>query len=104
MRTKSLAAVKHFDPSTSTVEEHKKEMEEKGVLLVTEMDFKGGNIDTDGKMTGFDALVAVRHIAYKNLKQGKRDEKQEEDAISWDGKIGWLVRERGRKRSVITLN
>ncbi|KAF9667348.1 hypothetical protein SADUNF_Sadunf15G0013600 [Salix dunnii] len=99
MESKSLATMKHFDPSTSRVEEHKKESEEKGVLLVTEKDLKGENFDIDGKVTGFDALMAVHHIAYKNLKLEKWNEKQKEDAILGDGKIGRLVRERARKRS-----
>ncbi|KAJ6411028.1 hypothetical protein OIU84_007723 [Salix udensis] len=73
--------MKNIDASTSSVEEHKKESEEEGVLLVTEKDLKGGNIDTNAKVTAFDALVAVCHVAYKNLKKEKRDEKQKKDAI-----------------------
>ncbi|KAF9667345.1 hypothetical protein SADUNF_Sadunf15G0013300 [Salix dunnii] len=90
--------MKNIDPSTSRVEEDKKESEEKGVLLVTERDFKGENIDTDVKITDFDALVAVCCIAYKNLKQEKGDEKQKGDAILGDGKICRLVRERAFKK------
>ncbi|KAB5524116.1 hypothetical protein DKX38_021865 [Salix brachista] len=73
--------MKNIDPSTSSVEEHRKESEEEGVLLVTEKDLKGGNIDTNAKVTAFDALVAVCHVAYKNLKKKKWDEKQKKDAI-----------------------
>ncbi|KAJ6677339.1 DOMAIN PROTEIN putative (DUF313)-RELATED [Salix viminalis] len=73
--------MRNIDPSTSSVEEHKKESEEEGVLLVTEKDLKDGNIDTNAKMTAFDALVEVCHVAYKNLKKKKGDEKQKKDAI-----------------------
>ncbi|KAL3570569.1 hypothetical protein D5086_027818 [Populus alba] len=45
-------------------------------------------------MTGFDALVAVCHIAYKKLEQTKREEKQKVDAILGDGKIDGPVREK----------
>ncbi|KAJ6294873.1 hypothetical protein OIU76_022870 [Salix suchowensis] len=93
MRSKSLATIKHFDPSTSRVEEHKKESEEKGVLLVTEKDLKSGNIDTDAKMTDFDALVTISHTAYKNFKQKKGAEKQKDDAISGDRRKDRLVGE-----------
>ncbi|KAJ6868084.1 hypothetical protein NC651_033200 [Populus alba x Populus x berolinensis] len=48
----------------------------------------------DAKVTGFDALVAVCHIAYKKLKQKKREEKQKVDAILGDGKIDGPVREK----------
>ena len=72
--------MKNIDSSTSRVEERKKESEEEvDVLFVTEKDLKDGNIDMDA--TGFDALVAVCHIAYKKLKQKKREEKQKVDAI-----------------------
>ncbi|KAJ6969688.1 hypothetical protein NC653_034275 [Populus alba x Populus x berolinensis] len=46
------------------------------------------------KVTGFDALVAVCHIAYKKLEQTKREEKQKVDAILGDGKIDGPVREK----------
>jgi hypothetical protein len=59
---------------------------------------KDGNIDMDAKVTGFDALVAVCHIAYKKLKQKKREEKQKVDAILGDGKIDGSVREKALKK------
>jgi uncharacterized protein (UPF0335 family) len=68
------------------------------VLFVTEKDLKDGNIDIDAKVAGFDALVAVCHIAYKKLKLKKRGEKQKEDAILGDGKIDGLVREKALKK------
>jgi hypothetical protein len=91
--------MKNIDSSTSTVEERKKESEEEvDVLFVTEKDLKDGNIDMDAKVTGFDALVAVCHIAYKKLKQKKREEKQKVDAIFGDGKIDGPVREKALKK------
>ena len=90
--------MKNIDPSTSRIKEDKKKSKEKGVLLVTEKDLKGENIDSDAKMTGFDALVAVCHIAYENLKQEKGDEKQKGDAILGDRNICRLVRERALKK------
>ncbi|KAJ6874629.1 hypothetical protein NC652_034352 [Populus alba x Populus x berolinensis] len=87
--------MKNIDSSTSRVEERKKESEEEvEVLFVTEKDLKDGNIDMDAEVTGFDALVAVCHIAYKKLKQKKREEKQKVDAILGDGKIDGPVREK----------
>jgi hypothetical protein len=59
---------------------------------------KDGNIDMDAKVTGFDALVAVCHIAYKKLKQKKRGEKQKVDAILGDGKIDGPVREKALQK------
>ncbi|KAJ6340626.1 hypothetical protein OIU77_008399 [Salix suchowensis] len=100
MRSKSLATMKHFDPSMSKVEDHKKESEEKGVLLVTEKDLKGANIDTDAKVTDFDTLVTISHTAYKNFKQKKGAKKQKDDAISGDEKIGWLVKEIALKKLI----
>ncbi|KAL9374736.1 hypothetical protein Peur_031615 [Populus x canadensis] len=91
--------MKNIDSSTSKVEERKKESEEEvDVLFVTEKDLKDGNIDMDAKVTGFDALVAVCHIAYKKLEQKKREEKQKVDAILGDGKIDGLVREKALKK------
>ncbi|KAI5561832.1 hypothetical protein BDE02_15G013100 [Populus trichocarpa] len=91
--------MKNIDSSTFKVEERKKESEEEvDVLFVTEKDLKDGNIDMDAKVTGFDALVAVCHIAYKKLKQKKREEKQKVDAIFGDGKIDGPVREKALKK------
>jgi hypothetical protein len=78
--------------------EHKKTRRLEDVLFMPEKDLKDGNIDIDAKVAGFDALVAVCHIAYKKLKLKKRGEKQKEDAILGDGKIDGLVREKALKK------
>ncbi|KAJ6294868.1 hypothetical protein OIU76_022867 [Salix suchowensis] len=79
--------MKNIDPSTSSVEEHKKESEEEGVLLVTEKDLKSGNIDTNAKvskdLTAFDALVADSALK-RSYAQCKSDSglKEEEEKPS----------------------
>ncbi|XP_011006365.1 PREDICTED: uncharacterized protein LOC105112372 [Populus euphratica] len=86
--------MKNIDSSTSRIEEREEEVD---FLFVTEKDLKDENIDINAKVTGFDALVAVCHIAYKKLKQKKREEKQKAGAILGDGNIDGPVREKTLK-------